>query len=223
MAAVTICSDFGAPKNKVCHCFPIYLHEIMGSDAMILVFWMLSFKPTFSLYSFTFFKRLFSYSSLSAIRVVPSEYLRLLIFLPAILIPACASSTGSAQRLASFFIRRGWGLGFKTPCLLLAFSEMKDVHAFQFWLTAWTGGKETIKKKWLKRLSLYGRRIKIGTAPYPLHNKEIKMMNPGYTIDELCGVRKDAEPLLSSFSFLNGGLKNSYLDLWDKMPLFKRD
>ena len=25
MAAVTICSDFGAPKNKVCHCFPIYL------------------------------------------------------------------------------------------------------------------------------------------------------------------------------------------------------
>ena len=25
MAAVTICSDFGAPKNKVCHCFPINL------------------------------------------------------------------------------------------------------------------------------------------------------------------------------------------------------
>ena len=25
MAAVTICSDFGAPKNKVCHCFPIYV------------------------------------------------------------------------------------------------------------------------------------------------------------------------------------------------------
>ena len=25
MAAVTICSDFGAPKNEVCHCFPIYL------------------------------------------------------------------------------------------------------------------------------------------------------------------------------------------------------
>ena len=24
-AAVTICSDFGAPQNKVCHCFPIYL------------------------------------------------------------------------------------------------------------------------------------------------------------------------------------------------------
>ena len=64
----------------------------MGPDAMILVFWMLSFKPTLSLSSFTFIKRLFSSSSLSAIRVVSSAYLRLLIFLPEILIPACASS-----------------------------------------------------------------------------------------------------------------------------------
>ena len=64
----------------------------MGPDAMILVFWMLSFKPTFSL-SFTFIKRLFSSCSLSAIRVVSSAYLRLLILLPAILIPACASSS----------------------------------------------------------------------------------------------------------------------------------
>ena len=62
----------------------------MGPDAMILVFWMLSFKPTFSLSSFTFIKMLFS-SSLSAIRVVSSVYLSLLIFLPAILIPACFS------------------------------------------------------------------------------------------------------------------------------------
>src|SRR5574339_568413 len=53
---------------------------------------MLSFKPTFSLSSFTFIKRLFSSSSLSAIRVVSSAYLRLLIFLLAILVPACASS-----------------------------------------------------------------------------------------------------------------------------------
>ena len=67
---------------------PSICHEVMGPDAMILVFWMLSFKPTFSLSSFTFIKRLFS-SSLSAIRVVSSAYLRLLIFLPEILIPAC--------------------------------------------------------------------------------------------------------------------------------------
>ena len=64
----------------------------MGPDTMILVLWILSFKTTFSLSSFTFIRRLFS-SSLSAIRVVSSAYLRLLLFLLAILIPACASSS----------------------------------------------------------------------------------------------------------------------------------
>ena len=74
MAAVTICSDFGAPKSRVCHgfhCFPIYLPWSDGPDAMIFVFWMLSFKPDFSLSSFTFMKRLFS-SLLSAISVMES-------------------------------------------------------------------------------------------------------------------------------------------------------
>ena len=96
MAAVTICSDFGAQKIKsdtVPTVSPSISHEVMGPDAMIFVFWMLSFKPTFSLYTFTFIKRLFSSFSLSAVRVVSSAYLRLLIFLPAILIPACASSS----------------------------------------------------------------------------------------------------------------------------------
>ena len=53
---------------------------------------MLSFKPDFSLSSFTFIKRLFN-SSLSAIKLVSLAYLRLLIFLPAMLFPACASSS----------------------------------------------------------------------------------------------------------------------------------
>ena len=39
-------------------------HEVMGPDAMNFVFWMLSFKPAFSLSSFTFIKRLFSSSFL---------------------------------------------------------------------------------------------------------------------------------------------------------------
>ena len=60
---------------------PSICHEVMGPDAMILVFKMLSFKPTFSLSSFTFIKSLFCSSLLSAIRVVSSAYLRLLIFL----------------------------------------------------------------------------------------------------------------------------------------------
>ena len=42
---------------------PSIRHEVMQPDAMIFVFWMLSFKPTFSLSSFTF-KRLFSSFSL---------------------------------------------------------------------------------------------------------------------------------------------------------------
>ena len=62
-----------------------------GSGCHGLRFWILSFKPRFSL-SFMFINRVFS-SSLSAIRAVSSVYLRLLIFLPAILIPACASSS----------------------------------------------------------------------------------------------------------------------------------
>ena len=47
---------------------PPVSHEVMGPDAMIFIFWMLSFKPTFSLSSFTFIKKLFSSSSLSARR-----------------------------------------------------------------------------------------------------------------------------------------------------------
>jgi len=56
----------------------------MELDAMTLVFSMLNFKPAFSLSSFILIKRLFGSSSFSAVRVVSSAYLRLLIFLPAI-------------------------------------------------------------------------------------------------------------------------------------------
>ena len=51
-------------KIKSATVSPSICHEIMWPDAMNLVFWMLSFKPTFSLSSFTFIKKLFS-SSLS--------------------------------------------------------------------------------------------------------------------------------------------------------------
>ena len=45
---------------------PSICHEVMGLDAMVLVFWMLSFKPAFSSPYFTLIKRLFSSSSFSA-------------------------------------------------------------------------------------------------------------------------------------------------------------
>ena len=72
-------------------------------DAMMLVFWKLSFKPTYSLSSFIFIKRLFSSSLLSTMRVVLSAHLRLLIFLPAILIPACASSSPAFPMMFSAY------------------------------------------------------------------------------------------------------------------------
>ena len=60
---------------------PSIFYEVMAPDAMIFIFWMLSFKPAFSLSSFTFIKTLFSSSLLSDIRVVSCAYLRLLILL----------------------------------------------------------------------------------------------------------------------------------------------
>ena len=68
---------------------------------MIFILCILSFKPAFSLSSFTFIKRLFSSSSPSTIKVVSSAYLRLLIFLSAISIPACASSSPVFQMVYS--------------------------------------------------------------------------------------------------------------------------
>ena len=72
---------------------PSICHEVMGLDAVMFIFRTLRFKPGFSFLSFIFMKRLFSYSSLSAITVVSSAYLKLLLFLLAILIPACALSS----------------------------------------------------------------------------------------------------------------------------------
>ena len=72
----------------VCIVSPSICHEVMELDAMILVFWMLSFKANFFTLLFHFHQE-----ALSAIRVVSSAYLRLLIFLLSILIPACASSS----------------------------------------------------------------------------------------------------------------------------------
>ena len=95
MAAVTVCSDFGAQeiKNKICHCFhfsPSICHEVMGLDAMILVLVCRVLSQLF--HSPLSPSSRVSSSSLLA-RVLSSAYLRWLIFLPAILFPPCASSS----------------------------------------------------------------------------------------------------------------------------------
>ena len=86
------CAVIREPK-KIKSAILSICHEVMRPDATVSVLRMLSFKPTFSISSFTFTKRLFRSSLLSAIREVSSAYLRLLIYLPASLIPACASSS----------------------------------------------------------------------------------------------------------------------------------
>ena len=107
MAAVTICSDFGAQETKVSHCFrcfPICLPSSDRTGCHNLGFfecWVLSQLYYFPL--FTFIKRLFSSSSLSGIKVMLSAYLRLLIFLPTNLIPACASSSPAFCRMYSAY------------------------------------------------------------------------------------------------------------------------
>ena len=96
MTTVTICSNFGAPKNEVCHCFhcsPICLRWSDGSGCLFLVFWMMSFKSGFSISSFTFIKRLFSSSLFFCHKGGAICVSALLIFLPAILIIACASAS----------------------------------------------------------------------------------------------------------------------------------
>ena len=92
-------------KTKIMASGPITSWQIDGkkmeTDAVILVFFNVEFKSTVSL---TFFKvRLFSSSSLSAIRVVSSAYLRSLIFLPAILILAYDLSSPTFHMMYSAY------------------------------------------------------------------------------------------------------------------------
>ena len=103
MAVVTVYSDSEPKKIKVSMTVSTSVcHEMIGLDASILVFWILCFKPAFS-FSFTLINRLFSPSSLSAIRMVSSAYLRLLIFLPEILITAYDTSSLAFCRMYSVY------------------------------------------------------------------------------------------------------------------------
>ena len=112
MAAVTIHKDFEDQESKICHCFHLSLFYLPWSDGTRwhnLSFLVLSFKSAFSLSSFTLIKRLFSSSSLSAIRVVSSAYLRLLIFLWAILIPVFPSASLAFYMMCSAYKLNKWG------------------------------------------------------------------------------------------------------------------
>ena len=106
MAAATIYSDFGAPKEEICQyfcLFPFCLPCSNGAGYHNLSCLIFSLKLALSLSSFTLIKRFFSSSSLSAIRVVSSAYLRLLIFLPPVLILAYNSSSPAFLMISSAY------------------------------------------------------------------------------------------------------------------------
>ena len=164
-------------KNKVSHyfhCFPSICHEVMGLDVIIFVFWMLSFKPAFSLSYFTFIKRLFSSVSFSAIRVVSSANLRLLIFLLTVLIPACTSSSPAFRMIYSAYKLNKQGNNIQpcatpfpvwnksvVPCLVLTVASwpafiflrasliahyVKNLPAMQETLVQFLGQKDPLEK-----------------------------------------------------------------------------
>ena len=118
---ITICSDLRAQEKEICHystCPHSICHEVMGLDDMISIFLIFSFKLALSLSFFTFIKRLFSSSSLSAIRVVSSAYLRLLIILLPILITACNSSSPASLMMCSVYRLNKQG-DSRQPCFLI--------------------------------------------------------------------------------------------------------
>ena len=106
MATVTICHDVGAQEKEICHYFHIFGFCFPCSNGAIYhdlrLFFSIHVKLALSLF-FTLIKRLFRFSSLSAIRVVSSTYLRLLMFLPPILIPACNSSSSAFLMICSAY------------------------------------------------------------------------------------------------------------------------
>ena len=102
------------PKRVVCHwfhCFPICVWGYVslsqpcsdGTGCHDLSFLTLSFKSAFALPYFIFIKRLCSSSSISTMRVVLFAYLKLWIFVLAILIPACASFSPAFHMMYSAY------------------------------------------------------------------------------------------------------------------------
>ena len=122
-------------KSISFHCFPIYLLWSDGTRCHDLRFLNVEFKPDFSLSSFTLIKRLFISSLLSAIRVMSSAYLRLLIFLLAILISACASSSPTFYMMYSTYKLNKQGHNNSLDVLFSQFWTSVLIHVW-VWLHA---------------------------------------------------------------------------------------
>ena len=119
---------------------PSIYHEVIWPGIMILVFSMLSFKPNSWLSSFTFIKRLFSYSLLYALRVVSSAYLRSYhIFLSEILIPACASSSPAFLMMHSAYKLNKQGDSIQPWCAPFLIWNQSVVPCLVLTVDSWPG------------------------------------------------------------------------------------
>ena len=122
---------------------------------MILVFLIFSFKTALSPSSFTLIKRLFSSSLLSAIRVVSSAYLRLLLILLPILSPACKSSSPAFLMMCSVYRLNKQGDIIQpccTPFSILNQSVVPYRGSSGFFLTHIQVSQETGKMVWYSHL-----------------------------------------------------------------------
>ena len=157
MAIVTSCSDFRVQEEELSHyfqLFPLYLPWSNGARCHDLSFLIYSFKPAFSLSSFTLIKRFFSSSSLSAIRVISSTYLRLLMFLLPILIPACNSSSLAFLMMCSEYrLSKQWQqTALSYSFLSLEPSSFSTEGSNCYFLTCIQVSQETGKMVWYSHL-----------------------------------------------------------------------
>ena len=112
---------------------PFICHEVMGPDAMILVFWMVSSKTTFSTLLFQFHQEALQFFAFCH-RVVSSAHMSLLIFFLAVLIPACASSSLAFLMMCSAYNLnkhsdniQPWGTSFPISQFSVIFLH-KNIH-----------------------------------------------------------------------------------------------
>ena len=152
MNAVKIHSDCGAQENKICYCFhlfPFHLPWSDGTRCRELSFLNVKLYVRFQ-FSFTLIKRLFKSSLLSAVKVVSSAYLRLLLFLPAILIPACASSSPAFRMMYSAYELNKQGDDIKPCCSPLQILRQSVIpcHFNCCYMTCIQVSQETGKVVW---------------------------------------------------------------------------
>ena len=134
------CTTWESPKSITISTFSSFTcHEVIGLDAMIIVFLMLSFKPAFPLSSFTL-RRLFSSSSLCAIRVVSSAYRGYWNFSWQSWITALSRQRGLHNSTKLWAMPHRWAMPSKTdgPC-----HPTQMDHRGEFWqnMVQW-------KRKW---------------------------------------------------------------------------